>query len=139
MMACRRIVVLIPVHNGVPHLGPVLEGLAGQPVEVWVSDDGSTDGTSGLVERHGFRLISGARRGGKGAAVQRGLRALAAEPSGWPDWVLFMDGDGQHLAAEVPRFLEAMEAGVDIVQGSRMGMSRNIPAQRLRTNLMFKS
>ena len=45
-----------------------------------------------------------------------------------------MDGDGQHLPSEVPRFLEAMNEGADLLVGTRMEETDKIPAYRLRAN-----
>ncbi len=73
---------------------------------VWVVIDGSTDGTSEALEAlslPGLRVISRHRNGGKGAAVQDGLRAAAASAY---THVLVMDADGQHPAASIPAFMQ---------------------------------
>ena len=46
-----------------------------------------------------------------------------------------MDGDGQHLPAELPRFAEAFARGdADVVLGSRMADHRGMPLVRYCTN-----
>ena len=61
-----------------------------------------------------------------------GLRHVLAE--GY-EAVLLLDGDGQHLPAEIPRFLEAWRAGgCDVVLGTRMTDHRGMPLVRLFTN-----
>lgn len=129
-----RVAILIPVHNGGEDILPVLEGLKVQPVHVLVADDGSTDGTAGRVEAAGWPVFRTGTRMGKGAALRRGLADLLRR---WPatEWVVFMDGDGQHLPSEVPRFLDSMGEDADLLIGSRMGEAEKFPGHRLGANL----
>ena len=124
--------VLIPVHNGGACLIEVLDGLRPLSPTVWVADDGSTDGTRERAAASGARVLALPARRGKGAALRRGLREILA--AGPPEWVLFMDGDGQHLASEVPRFLEAMAGPYDFLLGDRMAQSGAFPGYRRVTN-----
>ncbi len=76
---------------------------------VWVVVDGSTDGTDRLLAEEaardpGLRVLVRARNGGKGAAVLDGLRA--AQEAGFTHALVF-DADGQHPAADIPRFMAA--------------------------------
>jgi glycosyltransferase involved in cell wall biosynthesis len=126
------VAVLIPVHNGGDELAGVLERLGGLGLAVWVSDDGSTDGTARLARAWGSRVVRSERRSGKGAALRRGLAAIRAE--GRARWVVLMDGDGQHLPEEVLRFLAAMDESVELLLGTRMGQSHKFPSYRLVPN-----
>ena len=126
------VAILIPVHNGGPFLERVLDGLAAYPVAVWVVDDGSTDDTASRVRSRPVRLLRLPVRSGKGSAIRHGLEHILSDSS--PEWVLFMDADGQHRPEEVPRFLSAMGREVDFLIGSRMGEAENFPLHRLRTN-----
>jgi hypothetical protein len=45
-----------------------------------------------------------------------------------------MDSDGQHLASEAGRFVQAWENGADVVVGDRMADNDNMPWLRKRTN-----
>jgi glycosyltransferase involved in cell wall biosynthesis len=126
------VAVLIPVHNGGDELAGVLERLEGLGLAVWVSDDGSTDGTARLARAWGSRVVRSERRSGKGAALRRGLAAIRAE--GRARWVVLMDGDGQHLPEEVLRFLAAMDESVELLLGTRMGQSHKFPSYRLVPN-----
>ncbi len=86
--------VVIPCRNEARWLAQLLDGLAAQerrPDDIVVVDDGSTDGTSALVEewrRHGdqhVRIVPGPLRG-VAAAVNAGVSALAT------DFVVRLDG-----------------------------------------------
>jgi glycosyltransferase involved in cell wall biosynthesis len=123
--------ILIPCHNGGHRLAGVLRGLQPLGIPVLVVDDGSTDGGGEAARDLGAEVLRLPVRSGKGNAVRRGLELLL--PREETRWVLFMDGDGQHLPSEVPRFLESME-DTDFLIGSRMEESGNFPRHRFLTN-----
>ncbi len=118
--------LVIPAFNeapNIPHLIPELRaafdefGLTG---EVILVDDGSTDGTAALAEAEGegwnrLRVLRHRVNQGKTEAL---LTAAAA--TGKRYLVLF-DADLQHLPAEIPRFLDKLAEGWDIVTGRKVG------------------
>jgi glycosyltransferase involved in cell wall biosynthesis len=124
--------VLIPSFNGGNHLVHALEGLAPLGLRILVVDDGSTDGSPEEARRLGVQVLSLPERGGKGRAMRRGISALARRTP--PDWILFMDGDGQHLPTEVPLFIQAMDPEVDFLLGNRLHEGHKFPSHRLMTN-----
>jgi glycosyltransferase involved in cell wall biosynthesis len=70
---------------------------------------------------------------GKGAAIKTGLRALS-ERAGI-EYVLVLDGDGQHSPEEIPRFLDAAnESQAPMLVGTRMSDTRTMPFVRKMTN-----
>jgi glycosyltransferase involved in cell wall biosynthesis len=123
--------ILVPCHNGGQRLTAVLRGLEPFGIPVLVVDDGSTDGSGEAAGDLGAEVLRLPSRSGKGRAVRKGLEALRRREG--TRWVIFMDGDGQHLPSEVPRFLESME-GADFLIGSRMEEAGNFPRHRLYTN-----
>ncbi len=129
-VAVRRLSVVVPAFNEEVNIGPfldelgaVLAGLPGCAYEVLVVDDGSTDGTAAVAERKGARVVRHPVNLGNGASVKRGIR----ESGG--DWILLVDGDGQHPPAYLPAMWEKT-ATFDMVVGSRDGsggaMHRNL-------------
>jgi glycosyltransferase involved in cell wall biosynthesis len=110
-----RCTVVVPAHDEAAAIGDVVRDcLAHQDVaEVIVVDDASTDDTIARAREAGARVESLARRGGKGHALRRGA-ALARG-----DVLVFLDGDGQDPAAEIPRLLAAIADGADLAIGSR--------------------
>ena len=86
--------------------------------DVLVVDDGSTDDTRRLAQEAGATVLHHPFNLGIGGAVQSGF--FYALEHGY-DFMVQVDGDGQHDAREIVRLVEAMEEdlGVDMVCGSR--------------------
>lgn len=99
--------VLIPSYNPGRLLAPTLAAARAAWSPVWVIDDASTDDSA---TEAADRLIRRPINGGKGAALLDGL--IAAHAAGFTH-ALTMDADGQHPAAEIPRFMAASQANPD--------------------------
>lgn len=117
----QRLSVVVPARNEEANLEPLLkevhDALAASGVpfrEVIVVDDGSTDATPAIAQRAGCKVVRHAEPLGNGAAVKRGIR----EAKG--DWILLLDGDGQHPPHELAAML-AMAERYDMVVASRGG------------------
>lgn len=81
--------------------------------EIIVVDDGSSDDTAAVATAAGATVISHPESLGNGAAVKTGARAASG------DLIAFMDGDGQHDAAELKPLLAQLENGYRMVIGAR--------------------
>ena len=99
--------VLIPALNCEATIGAVVSGVRKFIENVLVVSDGSTDATVAQATAAGARVVAHDHPRGKGAALLTGMRALAEQGVAH---VLTMDGDGQHLADEIPVLLDASRA-----------------------------
>jgi len=124
-------VVLIPAYQAAETVADVVRGARESIPRVLVVDDGSSDSTTPVAEAAGAEVLRRVQNGGKGAAVRSGLERLLATDA---THVAFVDADGQHDPADLPRLLEAARSGEDFVIGSRMQDPDAIPAYRYRTN-----
>ena len=101
--------------------------------EIIVVNDGSTDNTREISEAAGVKVISHPYSKGNGAAVKSGARAANG------DCVVFMDGDGQHSAADVGRLLAKLDEGYDLVVGARRGRSSQASVARWSANAIYNA
>jgi len=113
-----RTLVVVLAHNEEGSIETVVsEVRRGLEADVLVVDDGSEDSTREKALRAGARCISLAFNAGIGVAEQAGFQVAAEE--GY-DFVIRMDGDGQHDSADIPLLLGALhERQADLVMGSR--------------------
>src|SRR5438309_3635858 len=85
---------------------------AGLSGEVVVADNGSTDGSIQIAEEHGARVVRVPERG-YGSALQAGI-AAARGPL-----IVMGDADDSYDFIDVPRFVEKLREGYDLVMGNR--------------------
>lgn len=110
----RAVSVVIPACNEAGAIADVVRELAGLAgwSEILVIDDGSSDDTAARATAAGARVLRHPYRKGNGAAVKTGIRASTGE------YVLIIDGDGQHRPADAAR-LVARLGEHDLVVGAR--------------------
>ncbi len=109
---------IIPAFNEEESLPGVLDelGAAFPEADVVVIDDGSADATAAMARAGGAVVLQLPFNLGIGGALRTGFRY--AVRTGYQRGVQF-DADGQHHADEVPALLVALDAGADMVVGSR--------------------
>jgi glycosyltransferase involved in cell wall biosynthesis len=105
--------IVIPAKNEAGAIATVVAGAKKEypDAELIVVDDGSSDDTAKVAEEAGARVVRHPESLGNGAAVKAGARAASG------DIIAFMDGDGQHDAAEFGKLLEKLDQGYDMVIG----------------------
>lgn len=127
-----KTVVLIPAYREAQQIGDVVRRVRQQLDAVLVVDDGSPDDTADLARRAGAEVIVHAQNAGKGAAIKTGFRLLLERGV---DYVLILDGDGQHLPEEIGYFLSAAADGQwGMLIGNRMHATDGMPILRKLTN-----
>jgi glycosyltransferase involved in cell wall biosynthesis len=112
----ERWLTALPVYNEARHVDRVLNEVLRYSDQVLVVDDGSSDGTSDLLDRRPeVRVLRHAENRGYGAALFSAFRYAIDHRY---DGVVTIDCDGQHEPERIPRFVAAGRS-VDIVSGSR--------------------
>jgi glycosyltransferase involved in cell wall biosynthesis len=119
-----RLSVIVLVYNELESIAPMHEELMGVletldlSYEVLYIDDGSRDGSTERLgqlatrDRH-VRVVSFRRNFGQTAAVQAGIDHSRGEI------LIFMDGDMQNDPHDIPRLMEKLDEGYDVVSGWR--------------------
>jgi glycosyltransferase involved in cell wall biosynthesis len=118
----RNTWVVIPAHNEVRNIVPVLLKLRKYDANVVVVDDGSTDNTSGKARHVGVTVLRHLINLGKGAALKTGCDYAVMHGA---KRIIVMDADGQHDPKEIRNFLKRLSS-VDIVLGFRR-MNEKMP------------
>ncbi len=118
--------VVIPAYNEAPVVPDLVRELRAAfrefrlDGEVVLVDDGSTDDTAAVARREaadwaGFRVVGHRRNRGKTEAMVTGVNATDRP------FIILFDADLQHSPRDIPRFLEKLDQGWDIVSGRRVG------------------
>jgi glycosyltransferase involved in cell wall biosynthesis len=135
VLTAPQVSIVIPVFNEEETIGDLLEKTAAvmsstaKSFEIIVVNDGSTDRTALNAKQPGVTVINHPYNIGNGAAVKSGIRYARGQ------FIILMDGDGQHDPADIPRFLEKL-ADFDMVVGSRTDKSHR-SAHRTLANHLF--
>jgi dolichol-phosphate mannosyltransferase len=107
------VAVVIPARNEAPTIADLVTRSRPFAHRVVVMDGHSTDGTPDLARNAGATVIQDPGRG-KGSAIRAALSALDA------DIVVFMDADGSHDPADVPKLVQPIARDeLDLCVGSR--------------------
>ncbi len=126
-----KTIVVIPAFNEETTLPAVLERVVPVVDEVIVVDDGSSDTTSQVARDGGALVVRHVINRGLGASLGTGFAAALARGG---EAIICLDADGQHDPDDIPRFVEALQHGADVVIGSRLLDPQGMPPQRQLAN-----
>ncbi len=132
--------IVIPVFNEAGNVEALAEDVLraldplGREYEIVIVDDGSTDGTQEVLRRlrervRQLRVILFRRNFGQTAALSAGIEHARGKI------LVTMDGDGENDPADIPRLVERLTNGVDMVCGWRVDrwkgafLSRRLPSE----------
>jgi glycosyltransferase involved in cell wall biosynthesis len=128
--AKSKALVLIPARNEAATIGRVVRGCRCAGFAVTVIDDASSDATALLAAQAGAEILPlPGPHHGKTAALHHALARVGSSV----DWLLFLDGDGQHHPADLERFWH-MRHDADLIVGNRFPDAANMPLLRRWTN-----
>jgi len=112
-----NVIVGIPAYNEEVGIGSIVLSVQQLTENVLVVDDGSSDATAEIAREAGAKVICHETNRGKGAAIQT---ILAEAQSSEFEALVLIDGDGQHLAEDIPSVAKpVLSEDADIVIGSR--------------------
>jgi glycosyltransferase involved in cell wall biosynthesis len=124
----KRILAVIPCYNEGLSIGSIVHKTKLYVDEVIVIDDGSRDNTAQIAQEAGANVLVHKKNKGKSAAIRTGFRYALMNNF---DYVITIDGDGQHNPEEIPIILKnVLENGHDISIGFRSGTMTEMPFWR---------
>jgi glycosyltransferase involved in cell wall biosynthesis len=124
----KHILAVIPCYNEEVAIGSVVLKSKRHVDTVLVVDDGSNDNTADIARDAGAIVISHKKNFGKSASVKTGFNYALENDF---DYVVTLDGDGQHNPDEIPPLLDnILNNGHDISIGFRSGENTQMPDWR---------
>lgn len=111
----HQLSIVLPAKNEAQSLRTLLPELRTlyPKAQILVIDDGSTDNTVQVCEQAGVTVVSHPYSKGNGAAIKTGARHATGE------YLVCMDGDGQHRPEEIAQLTALLDQGYDLVVGAR--------------------
>ncbi len=130
----QQISVVVPVKNEQDNVASLIAeidaALSKVKHEIIYVNDGSTDATLSTLKQlqkkyKQLRVISHQQSCGQSTAVRTGVKFARY------DWVATLDGDGQNNPADIPKLIEAVSEGVELVGGNRRQSRRDTFIKRI--------
>lgn len=138
--------ILIPAYNAAQTIKAVINSVQPYFNRIIVVNDGSEDNTGKIALDAGSEVLEHAWNRGKGAALRTGFDYLLRDNC---KWIMTMDADGQHNAADIPNLVNLMNnqnkkekkyntIPWGIIIGSRFTSHNKIPSYRYYPNKVGK-
>ena len=119
-MPNKTVSIIIPALNEEDTIAKVIDEIpkkdlqkVGYRVEIIVIDNNSTDGTAETAKEKGVKVIVEPVKG-KGRAIRTAFKSVSG------DFIFMLDADYTYPATYIPRMLEVLQEGHDVVIGSRL-------------------
>lgn len=124
-----KIIISIPAFNEEKTIGPVIQeikevlGQTKYHYEILVLNDGSVDKTAEIAKKNGAKVVSNLRNIGLAETFKREMQECLKLKA---DIIVHTDADGQYPAHYIPEMIAKIEAGDDLVLGSRFGSGKYV-------------
>ncbi len=119
-MESKEVCIVLPALNEEGAIAMVIDEIpreemekSGYKIEILVVDNNSTDRTAEIAQEKGATVIVEPQRG-KGKAIRRAFESVNG------DFIFVLDADYTYPAIYIPRMVEVLEQGHDVVMGSRL-------------------
>ncbi len=124
-MKQTNVIVVVPTYNNPLTIQKVAEDVLTHGYKLIIVDDGSSTPVASLLKAHeNLTLLRHETNQGKGAAIITG--AKEAQKQGF-EYFISLDGDGQHLASEIAKIVDACDGEHQIIIGARNFEINHVP------------
>lgn len=130
-----KIWMVIPAYNEARTLERMLRRLKEKNLNIIVIDDGSKDSTYAVAKIKADIVLRNEKNLGKGMALRRAITFLLENEKF--DYIITMDGDGQHSVSDADKFVNEAGKGENFVVGNRMDNPIGMPRTRILTNKLM--
>lgn len=117
-----KAIAIIPCYNEEKTIAEVIKKTKKHVNKVIVINDGSTDKTEKKAKKADF-ILTHVVNMGKGLALKTGIEAAIKKKA---NIIITLDGDMQHNPDDIPKLINKIKKGADIVIGSRE-LDKNMP------------
>lgn len=128
-----KTLVIMPAYNEEKKIRKVIDECL-KYAQVVVINDGSSDNTLEEARKTKAIVLDNKKNRGKGFSLRRGFNYAITHKY---DYVVTIDSDGQHPPELIPKFIEEISKGYDIVIGTRKKRHSKMPYRRRATNFIF--
>jgi glycosyltransferase involved in cell wall biosynthesis len=133
-MEISKICAVIPAYNASKQLRKVVDDLRqwNPKIAILVVDDGSTDDTKRVAKSLNVLVKEHNKNLGKGAALKLGFKTALSMGA---NVIITLDADAQHNPKDIKQLFSKMDTEkLDLVVGSRMSDTANMPIHRVLSN-----
>jgi glycosyltransferase involved in cell wall biosynthesis len=136
-----RFAVILPCYNAADTIGDIVDRCRQFCDDVIVINDGSIDNTQAICTARKVTILSFTHNQGKGTALIKAFEYILRKSI--YDFVITIDGDGQHAPEDIPRFVKCYEKNKsDMIIGCRKFAFSKMPFRNWfgnrTTSLLFK-
>lgn len=136
-----KVIITIPAYNEERTIGKVIKDTkrvlnsTKYKYKILVIDDGSRDKTAKIAKNQGAIIVSHPMNYGLAEAFKTGMQKCLELKA---DIIVNIDADGQYKTEELPRLIQEVEKGYDLVLGSRFrGHIESMPLIKRFGNKIF--
>jgi glycosyltransferase involved in cell wall biosynthesis len=113
------IIAVMPAYNEEKKIGEVLKATGKYVDKIIVVDDCSRDNTAMVAKKLGVIVIKHDQNKGLGGALRTGFGKALEISKNDSDIIITIDSDGQHVASDIPKFIDKINSGYGFVLGQR--------------------
>ncbi|MBR9701934.1 glycosyltransferase family 2 protein [Candidatus Pacearchaeota archaeon] len=131
-----KVLIIVPAYNEEKNVKSVIRKCLEYSKYVLAINDGSPDNTLKEIKKTKAICLNNLVNRGKGYSLRRGFKYAIKNKF---DIVVTLDADGQHPPSYIPKFINKIEKGYDVVIGTRVKRHSDMPYIRRASNFLLSA